>query len=105
MGYCNANGHVSLKEKVPMSVIDTLINAEFLVEDASDGGLWLTMDEISYEDERIENALKALKEYVEVGDVEFFGIDDCEHWRYEFDNGNLYYAEGEIVFKRKMEVV
>lgn len=101
---CNANGHISLKEKVPASVIETLINAEFLVEDAPDGGLWLTMDERSYNDQ-VEDSMKRIAPYVDIGDVEFIDIEDGYRWRYEFDGGKCFYAEAEVTFIRKMEVI
>lgn len=101
MGYnAYGSGHVILRKEVPDNVLALLDNrgANFLVEDAPDGGLWLTYEFSSYNDQ-IEKSLNALAPYVKSGDVKFTGEDD-EHWRFYFENGKVVEQNGEIEYKQ-----
>ena len=111
MGYgAYGGGQVTLrtdelgaKVVVPDKVLAQLTLAEFLVEDSPDGGLWLTFEFGTYNDQ-IEPAIIALAPYVKAGNVVFHG-EDNEHWRFEFENGKLWYANGQIEYKRSFEMV
>lgn len=100
--YASGGGSVVLNKEVPAKVVQDLIHAEFLVENAPDGGLWLTFEHTNFNDQ-IEDALKAMAPYVKSGSVEFVG-EDHEFFRYEFDAGKIWYADGEIVYERKLEL-
>ena len=98
MGYdASGSGQVILRKKVPDEVLALLSSAEFLVEDAPDGGLWLTFDYASYNDQ-IEDAMKALAPYVKSGEVQFTG-EDAEHWRFFFHNGKVDNQDGTIKYE------
>lgn len=104
MGYfVNGGGMVISNKEVPEEVLALLVSAEFFVEDSPDGGIWLTFEDRNFNDQ-VEESLKALAPYVRIGNVEFTG-EDGEHFRYEFDEGKLWYCDGEIVYKRRNEVV
>lgn len=86
-------------DKVPDEVLALLRSAEFLVEDAPDGGIWLTFEYTNFNDQ-IEDALKAFAPYVESGDVEFRD-DFGDHFRYRLANGKVWYANGEITYLKE----
>ena len=95
----SGSGQIILKKEVPDEVLALLDErgAGFLVEDAPDGGLWLTYQYNSYNDQ-IEDGFKALAPYVKSGNVEFTG-EDGEHWRFHFENGKVEEQNGEIVYR------
>lgn len=103
MSYCvSGKGTVVPSKKIPAKVVQDLLHAEFLVEDSPDGGLWLSFEYTNFNDQ-IEDALKAMAPYVKDGSVEFVG-EDHEFFRYEFDDGKIWYADGKIVYERRLEL-
>lgn len=100
--FANGDGKIIPKEEIPDEILLRLSNAEFLVDDAPDGGIWLTFDNMNYNDQ-VEESMKAVAPYVGNGNVEFTG-EDGEHWRYEFENGKVFYADGKIVYERRLEL-
>lgn len=100
--FANGDGKIIPKEEIPDEILMRLSNAEFLVDDAPDGGIWLTFDNMNYNDQ-VEESMKAVAPYVGNGNVEFTG-EDGEHWRYEFENGKVFYADGKIVYERRLEL-
>lgn len=100
--FANGDGKIIPKEEIPDEILMRLSNAEFLVDDAPDGGIWLTFDNMNYNDQ-VEESMKAVAPYVGNGNVEFTG-EDGEHWRYEFENGKVFCADGKIVYERRLEL-
>jgi len=90
------------KVVVPDNVLALLSSAGFTVEDSYDGGLELTFYYASMNDQ-IEDALNALAQYITKGVIEFRD-DDGEHFRYRFADGNVWYADGEVVYGRETKV-
>jgi len=90
------------KVVVPDKVLALLSSAEFTVEDSYDGGIELTFYYNNFNDQ-IEDALNALARYITKGAIEFRD-DDGEHFRYRFADGNVWYADGEVVYGRETKV-
>ena len=101
--YANGGGDVTLQSEVPENVLELLSCAGFAVDKASDSGLWLTFEYNKFHEDDTEQALKRLAPYVKDGNVDFSGDDD-EHWRYEFEDGKVYYAQGAIEYVRGLEL-
>lgn len=100
MGYnASGSGLVILKNEVPDDVLALLSSAEFLVEDTQNGGLWLTFEYDKYREDDLVVALKKLAPYVDDGEIDFHG-DDNSQWKFEFENGRVYYCEGHIEYYR-----
>lgn len=102
MGYCaTGSGCLKLKSEVPEDVLALLSweNAGFSeVADSPDGGLWLTHEYEKYHNDDVVYAMNKIAPYVEYGDVEFSGEDDC-HWRFHFEDGSVKEQDGEIVYQ------
>ena len=98
--YANGGGTLKLKKDmtVPASILADLGREFTEVADAPDGGLWLTFEYDKYHDDDVTDAMRNLAPFVESGNVEFAGDDDC-HWRFHFWNGTMKYQSGRIVYE------
>ena len=99
--YAHGSGVLKLKSEVPEDVLALLSweNAGFSeVADSPDGGLWLTFEHSKFHDDDMVHAMNKIAQYVESGDVEFCGEDDC-HWRFHFCNGKVEEQNGEVEYK------
>lgn len=96
--YANGGGQVVLKDKVPQDVIEILEKDFTEVADSPDGGLWMTFEFDKYYDDEITESMNKLAPYVESGNVEFTGEDDCV-WRFHFYDGKVRYEVGRTVFE------
>ena len=99
----NGGGSVILNAEVPADVINALNDVFTDVEDAPDGGLWLTLEYDGYDEDGTERALSRLAPYVKSGKIEYCG-DYEEYWRYVFEDGKVYYEAGHITYTRSYEV-
>ena len=98
--YANGGGALTLKKgmTIPASILADLGREFSEVADSPDGGLWLTFEYDKYHDDEVTEALRNLAPFVESGNVEFSGDDDC-HWRFHFWNGTMKYQDGRLVYE------
>lgn len=98
--YANGGGTLKLKKDmtVPASILAYLGREFSEVADSPDGGLWLTFEYDKYHDDDVTDALQNLAPFVESGNVEFAGDDDC-HWRFHFFDGKMRIQYGRLVYE------
>jgi len=98
--YANGGGTLKLKKDmtVPASILADLGREFSEVADAPDGGLWLTFEYDKYHDDDVTDALQSLAPFVESGNVDFAGDDDC-HWRFRFFDGKMRMQYGRLVYE------
>lgn len=98
--YACGGGTLKLKKdmKIPAEILADLGREFSEVADAPDGGLYLTFEYDKYHDDDVTEALRSLAPFVESGNVEFAGDDDC-HWRFHFWNGTMKYQCGRLVYE------
>ena len=96
--YASGSGQVVLKDKIPDEVCESLAEVFSDVEDAPDGGLWLTFEYDKYHTDDVWESLERLAPYVKDGNVTFTG-EDCDSWRFAFYDGKVRYEYGRTVFE------